>query len=164
MSDPERLVLDFYEAWSRLDVDELMGFFADDAIWHNMPIIPANGHREIRFLLEYMFEDWGPEAKVNFEVLNVASKGNLVLSERVDHVESLGRVVALPVVGIFEVEDGKIKHWRDYYDAATLHKDLPSRIPFPMERLRALRQAEAESTKGEEHVARRQQGNLPRLR
>ena len=48
---PEQLIRDFCAAWSRLDVDELMTYFTDDAVYHNMPMAPLNGREEIRAFL-----------------------------------------------------------------------------------------------------------------
>lgn len=127
----EALVLAFLEAWSRLDVEELMSYFTETSVWHNMPDSdPLRGASAIRQLIEWLAEDWTRDAKVKFEVLNLASRGNLVFSERVDHVESLGRRVDLPVLGVFIIENGKVTEWRDYYDAAAFSSGLPPRIPW----------------------------------
>ena len=40
----------------------------------------------------------------------------MVLTERVDTITVGDRVGALPVMGTFEVRDGKICAWRDYFD------------------------------------------------
>jgi limonene-1,2-epoxide hydrolase len=47
-------------------------------------------------------------------------RGNVVLTERVDTF-TIGQVVApLPVMGTFEVRDGKISAWRDSFDMAQI--------------------------------------------
>ena len=38
------------------------------------------------------------------------------MTERVDHFKLPNKSFALPVMGTFEVSDGKIKAWRDYFD------------------------------------------------
>jgi limonene-1,2-epoxide hydrolase len=43
-----------------------------------------------------------------------------VLNEREDRFEIHGRWVTLPVAGVFEIRDGMIVLWRDYFDRATL--------------------------------------------
>ena len=48
MQDNERIVRDFIAAWSRLDVEELVGYFAPDGIYHNMPARPVSGHDNLR--------------------------------------------------------------------------------------------------------------------
>ncbi len=127
----EAFIRDFYEAWSRMDVEELMSYFTDTSVWQNVPDgEPLRGAPAIRKLLEWLVEDWTRDAKVNFEVLNMASRESLVFSERVDHVESLGRTIDLPVMGIFLIENGKIVEWRDYYDGASYNSGLPPRIPW----------------------------------
>ena len=46
-------------------------------------------------------------------------RGNVVLNERVDRVTMGGKEIALPFAGLFEIRDGKIAAWRDYFDFAT---------------------------------------------
>jgi limonene-1,2-epoxide hydrolase len=36
--------------------------------------------------------------------------------ERTDHFEANGQDVSLPICGVFEIEDGRIKRWREYFD------------------------------------------------
>jgi limonene-1,2-epoxide hydrolase len=52
--------------------------------------------------------------------LAIAAQGNKVLTERVDHLLKAdgSEAMAARVMGIFEVENGKITAWRDYFDTA----------------------------------------------
>ena len=109
----EDVVRRFCEAFSRRDVDEILGFFADDAVYHNIPLAPAHGKDAIRTTLE-TFVPGSPE--IDFVMLNVASSGSVVFTERIDKMSFGGRRIELPVAGVFEVDDGKIKAWRDYFD------------------------------------------------
>ena len=43
MSENLERVRSFIEAWQRNDVDELMGYFADDCVYHNIPVEPVRG-------------------------------------------------------------------------------------------------------------------------
>ncbi len=115
MPTPESVVRDFCAAFSRRDVEEILGFFAEDAVYHNLPIAPVEGRDAIRAVLGQFV---GPATTAaEFEVRNLAVTGRLVLTERVDRFTIEGKDVALPVMGIFEVgEDGKIRAWRDYFD------------------------------------------------
>ena len=36
----ERLVRDFLGAWTGRDIDALCGYFAADAVYHNVPVAP----------------------------------------------------------------------------------------------------------------------------
>ena len=113
----ETTVREFCAAFARRDVDEILGFFADDAVYHNMPLAPANGLDEIRAILESFVPD-SPE--IEFEMLHVASDGDHVHTERIDRMTFNGKAIALPVAGVFEVRDGKIRAWRDYFDMQQL--------------------------------------------
>ena len=46
---------------------------------------------------------------------------NFVMNERTDVMRRKdGGEIPLPVTGVFEVVDGKIAAWRDYFDLATV--------------------------------------------
>ena len=48
----------------------------------------------------------------------------MLLTERIDTFH-VGEVVApLPVMGTFEIRDGKISAWRDYFDLTQITKAL----------------------------------------
>ena len=42
MSSAAEVVDTFIAAWGRKDLDEIMGFFTDDAVYENVPIDPPN--------------------------------------------------------------------------------------------------------------------------
>ena len=116
MSDNTELVSAFCRAWSNRDVDEILGYFAEDAVYHNMPMPPMQGKPAIKTLLQQIVS---PTSWIQWETLNIAEAGNVVFTERVDRFEMAGKKVELPVAGVFEIENGKIKAWRDYFDMAT---------------------------------------------
>ena len=113
MRDPETVVRDFCAAWSRRDIGELLGYFTDDAVYHNMPLAPVSGKDGIREVLNLFVP---PAETIEFEMLKVAARGDVVFTERVDRFTMAGRKIELPVAGVFEVRDGKIAAWRDYFD------------------------------------------------
>jgi limonene-1,2-epoxide hydrolase len=57
-------------------------------------------------------------------VLNIASNDRVVFTERVDVFETMGKRVTLHTNAVYEVEDGKIAAWREYYDSVALAKQL----------------------------------------
>jgi limonene-1,2-epoxide hydrolase len=114
--DNERLVREFCAAWARKNIDELLGFFTPDAVYHNIPLVPLTGIDAIRETLG-MFVT--PAERIEFELLASAASGDLVFTERVDHFEMMGKSVSLPVAGVFQVRNGKIAAWRDYFDMQT---------------------------------------------
>jgi limonene-1,2-epoxide hydrolase len=50
------------------------------------------------------------------EVRHQVAAGNVVMNERIDSITLNGRPVVLPICGVFEIEDGRIKAWREYFD------------------------------------------------
>jgi limonene-1,2-epoxide hydrolase len=116
MDTNERIIRDFVAAWSRRDATELAGYFAEDGVYHNMPMAPVSGRAAVEQLIRGFIGSW-TEAK--FEVVQLVSAGNLVIAERVDRIRAGGKSADLPCVGVFELEAGKIKRWRDYFDLAT---------------------------------------------
>ena len=102
------------DAFSRMDVDELLGFFDDDAIYEKIPVGRFDGKDEIRGTLSEFF---GPGVEVNFEIRNLGSAGDTVFVERGIHFTTGGNRFALPAMAVFEVTPaGKIAAWRDYFD------------------------------------------------
>jgi limonene-1,2-epoxide hydrolase len=122
--DPIDVVRRFCAAWSRLDLDELVGFFTDDAVYHNIPIAPVVGPDQIRATIENFT---GGVESIEFRVDAIAADGGTVLTERVDVFRFPGgQVVDLPVMGTFEVVDGRIAAWRDYFDLNQFMSQMPS--------------------------------------
>jgi limonene-1,2-epoxide hydrolase len=113
-SEAESIVSEFCKTWARLNIDQIMEFFTDDAVYHNIPLKPATGKEAIRKTIEQLLKGttW-----LEFKILNSASSGPLVFNERIDSFEVNGKRISLPVAGVFETApSGKIKAWRDYFD------------------------------------------------
>lgn len=122
MAEPLTVVTEFCAAWSRMDLDELSGYFAEDAVYHNIPIEPVVGRDAIRSFIESFTA--GVE-RVEFEVRHIAATGPVVMTERVDRFFSPGHVISLPVMGTFEIRDGAITAWRDYFDLNQYMSQMP---------------------------------------
>ena len=60
-----------------------------------------------------------PAEEIEFVVHHMVSDGDLVFTERTDRFVTGGKTIELPVAGIFEIRDGKIVAWRDYFDMQT---------------------------------------------
>lgn len=112
--DPKRIVERFCDSWSRLDLDEITGFLTPDAHYHNIPVDPVDGVEAIRAFIGGFTA--GVSA-VEFEIRHIVAEGDVVLTERLDVFRfDDGRVIELPVMGTFELREGRIAAWRDYFD------------------------------------------------
>jgi limonene-1,2-epoxide hydrolase len=112
-ASPQEIVEAFCAAVEHLDLDVLLEFLAEDCVYHNIPMDPVVGHPAIRTFLGSFTTGLD---SLQFEMLHVAAQGDSVLTERVDHFVSPERTISLPVMGTFDVKDGKIAAWRDYFD------------------------------------------------
>ena len=110
---PIELVRRFCAVWSNVNPDEIAEFFTDDAVYHNIPMAPLTGRDAIKTFIAGFA---GGAKQIDFRVNNIVADGDVVLTERVDVFELPNGKVELPVMGTFEVKDGKIAAWRDYFD------------------------------------------------
>jgi limonene-1,2-epoxide hydrolase len=120
MSKPEHVVRSMIEACSARDVEGALSFFCPDAIYHNIPIAPVRGLEAIRTVLAEFLTlatdvDWRIHAMLS-------NADGLVMNERTDCFDLPAGRLELPVMGVFQVRDGKIAAWRDYFDMGPLKK------------------------------------------
>lgn len=120
MSDAETTVRNFCAAWEAKDRSRILDAFTDDAVYHNIPMAPASGKAAIEALLNVVLNARVDE--VTFEIKHLVAAGDVVLTERLDSFRMGDRTIVLPVMGTFELRDGKIAAWRDYFDLATWTK------------------------------------------
>ena len=106
----ETIIREFIKAWSRLDPEELSQYFTEDGIYHNLPSGPVKGRGKIKKFISDFVIDW---KETEWDIITIMSKGDTVMVERLDRTKAKGKKVNLPCTGIFILEDGKIKEWRD---------------------------------------------------
>ena len=112
----------FCEAWGTKDLDEIVAFFSDDAVYHNIPLAPVVGPDQIRATIEGFS---GGVDKIVFRVDNIAADGDVVMTERHDIFTFANGEIDLPVMGTFEVAAGKITAWRVYFDMNQFMSQMP---------------------------------------
>jgi limonene-1,2-epoxide hydrolase len=112
------LVTEFCEKWATPDPDELASYFAEDGVYHNIPMDAVQGRAAIK---EFIAGFTAGFDGIDFQVHRQVSDGDLVMNERTDVMRRAGGdPISLPVTGVFEIENGQIKSWRDYFDMATI--------------------------------------------
>jgi limonene-1,2-epoxide hydrolase len=89
---------------------------ADNAVYQNVGMPAFTGVDAIVENLGAQFSMF-PDAYA-FEIVNIANNGSVVLTERLDYIQTPdGAKPAIPVMGTFVVgDDGKITRWTDYFD------------------------------------------------
>ena len=112
----EQIIREFIGAWSRLDPEELASYFTEDGVYHNMPSGPVGGQENVQKMIAGFIRSW---TETTWDILNWLSSGDIVIAERLDRTKAGEKAVDLPCTGVFEMENGKIKVWRDYFDLTT---------------------------------------------
>ncbi|MFC6882148.1 MULTISPECIES: limonene-1,2-epoxide hydrolase family protein [Actinomadura] len=128
----------FLSTLEDLDVDRALTFAAPEMVYQNVPLPPARGlpavEKTLRLMTRY---GTGFEARVH----RIAANGPVVLTERTDVLKAGAWQARFWVCGTFEVHDGRITLWRDYFDWTTLlvasAKSLPAALLSALTRLRS---------------------------
>ena len=119
------IVESLIKAINRNDRQQILDHFSADAIFHNIPMHSVQGHEAIWEFLRPLHDI---TTAINWQIHHIGeSHDGLVLTERTDRYQVNGHWAEFQVMGIFEISDGKISHWRDYFDLkkcmATLQGD-----------------------------------------
>jgi limonene-1,2-epoxide hydrolase len=126
MTSPVEEVLAFFKEWE-MDNDAFLAAvekrFDADSIWENVGLATTTGFAEAKAFLD------GFAATFNYvraavEVHHIAAHGNVVLTERNDRFYDAASscVLDIRLMGVFEMEGGKIRKWRDYFDTVPFVK------------------------------------------
>ena len=115
------LIRKFIEACVRADPEEFATYFTEDASWWNSPWKPIEGREAIRETLRRGAQQM---VALPWEVLHIVADGDVVMTERVDHFLVGDKRVSVPCMGVFELRDGKIAAWRDYWDLQQFESQL----------------------------------------
>jgi limonene-1,2-epoxide hydrolase len=123
MSANVKIVEDFLRACDGKDLDKVASFFTEDCFYHNIPMELVRGPAMVKEVLsgfQKVSDTW------DFKLHHIAeTAGGAVLTERSDCIRNAqGEWLPLPVMGIFELRDGKISAWRDYFDLAQVNDML----------------------------------------
>ena len=121
IEENEKIIREFISSWSELNADKLADFFSEDGVYHNMPMKPVKGKENVRQFIAGFTQPW---TETTWDILSIASTGELVIVERLDRTQAGDKAVDLPCVGVFEMQDGKIKVWRDYFDSNSYFKAM----------------------------------------
>ncbi|MBX9883585.1 MAG: nuclear transport factor 2 family protein [Novosphingobium sp.] len=121
---PLETVKAFMKAMEPLDYDTALQYVADTLEYTNPPPIgTVTGPAGVRAVLEPFF---APTLENEFRILRELAAGPVVMLERLDRHRLADKWVELPVTGVYEVHDGQITYWRDYFDAATIMGQWPT--------------------------------------
>jgi limonene-1,2-epoxide hydrolase len=123
MSTPTDVVKTFLAMWeTRGGIERaIRTYFTDETLYENVGLSTTTGIDQALAVFAGFTASLGMET-MWVENLHVSASGDTVLTERIDHVrDGAGKtLMSIRVMGVFELEDGKIVAWRDYFDTAGL--------------------------------------------
>jgi limonene-1,2-epoxide hydrolase len=106
------LVRQFVAAWERRDTEFVLACFTDDVVYHAIPLTPIVGKAAVEEWVRG-FSNVPPGC---LHVHHQVASGDVVMNERTDYITLNGRPVTLPICATFDIRDGKITAWREYFD------------------------------------------------
>jgi limonene-1,2-epoxide hydrolase len=120
---PSEIVTTFIRAIEKGDLDAAVALVSDDCEYDNVPLGKVFGPADIKTTLLPFLER---ADSVEWIVHRQAADGPIVFNERLDRFQFPFGWIEVPVTGVFEVHDGKITLWRDYFDEGSYRDQIPS--------------------------------------
>ena len=123
-TDASRLAVarEMIAAWKAADWRKVGDLFAEDGVLRSMMIEPVTGRAAIYERIAALGK--GAPGGVLLDVSHMGVIDGLVFLERTDRFVYNGHPGAVPVVGVLDIRDGKVREWREYYDRASLLRAL----------------------------------------
>jgi len=111
---PTQIVERFLYAMRDKDYDAMQAALDDDVVYQNVGLPTIRGrHRTVNILRRGL--ELG-SAGFDVKIHRIAAEGTSVLTERTDVILYGPLRIQFWVCGVFEVRDGRIQLWRDYFD------------------------------------------------
>ncbi|HJP64746.1 MAG TPA: limonene-1,2-epoxide hydrolase family protein [Actinomycetota bacterium] len=124
-SDPAAVVQSFIHAVEQRRFDDAFELVTNDFVYDNVPLPTLEGVAAARVWLEGFL---GFLDETEWVLHRVLVDGDVVVTERTDRFRMGDRWVELPVAGVWELRDGKIALWRDYFDVQTAAQQWPEGV------------------------------------
>jgi limonene-1,2-epoxide hydrolase len=119
---PTEIVRTFISSLEAQEYDRAFTLIGADCEYDNVPMSKTFGREAIRQSLEGFLTS---ASVVDWVIVREAATGNIVFNERIDRFKMAHGWVEIPVTGVWEVVDGHIVLWRDYFDLATFQRQMP---------------------------------------
>ena len=120
-TSPDSLVRTFLQLLVSRDIESAAQLVSPNFEYDNVPMGKAFGPQGLRDTLTGFFAMCSNiEWVIHRQTFSGTLESGIVLNERDDRFEIHGRWVGLPVAGVFEISNGEIILWRDYFDRETL--------------------------------------------
>src|SRR5215470_5514206 len=110
----DALVRDFLAAWERRDTERIMSCWDEEGVYHAITLPPIVGRDAFRrFVARFEQVPVG-----RLEIRHQVASDHVVMNERTDRITFRGKPLVVPICAVFEIRDGRIAAWREYFDPA----------------------------------------------
>jgi limonene-1,2-epoxide hydrolase len=107
------VVAALFDASERRDLDGCLDLFTEDDVWDLVPLKAGEAREGVR--------------KLPVPMTELLQEGDIVLHERVNRFKIDGEWREIPVADVFEIKQGKVQIWRDYFCLKTFEQ-----LPVPI--------------------------------
>jgi limonene-1,2-epoxide hydrolase len=117
---PDEVVTALVRACEARDMDAVLSLVSDDIEYDNVPIGTVHGPEGVRSVLSGGVT--AAAEQVEWVVHRQVAAGSTVMNERTDRFLVHGRWIEIPIAAVFEVSEGRVTLWRDYFDLETYRR------------------------------------------
>jgi len=122
------------DAWNTRNWQQVYELFAADGVLESMMLpTPTVGREAISERIGALAKDI---SRIELRIRHMGVADGVVFIERVDDFVYRGKHGAVPVVGVVEVEQGRVKAWREYYDREQMIEAMGLKEDFDATRRR----------------------------
>lgn len=112
-TSPEQIVSRFLQALANKDYDTINALLAADLRYTNVSLPTIVGGQRVATLFERLLSRGGG---FDVQIHSIAANGDTVMTERTDVIKVGPLHIGFWVCGTFQVQNGQIIVWRDYFD------------------------------------------------
>jgi steroid delta-isomerase-like uncharacterized protein len=127
----EKMLRDWNEAWNAHEVESILSYFTDDIVFKDLGGARVmRGKAQMRTWIDETLSAF-PDFRTDLKSLFVSGKwagsewvASGTLKGRLHHLQPTGKGYSVRGASIMELRDGKIKRNTDFYDSATMIRQL----------------------------------------
>lgn len=112
-----QIFLSMKKAWENKDWSACADLLAEDGVLQSMMLEPCHGRSNFH---ERIRKTEKPNKDVVLHIRSMGVANGVLYVERNDEIILDGVSRFIPTMGVIEFANGKIAHWREYYDRTTL--------------------------------------------
>ena len=127
----EKMLRDWNQSWNAHEVESILSYFTDDIVFEDLGGARViRGKAQMRTWVNETLSAF-PDFRTDLKSLFVSGRwagsewvASGTLKGRLHHLEPTGRSYSVRGASIMELRDGKIKRNTDFYDSATMIRQL----------------------------------------